>query len=74
MFGDERQTVSTMPLRTSPRLKVCCVVLATFSLRVRSCHWTRPSSLTTVTCLLVGVAGPDALLLETCLLATAFSA
>lgn len=42
-------TVMRRPPRTSPKLNVCCVVRAAFSLRLRSFHCTRPSSLTIVT-------------------------
>lgn len=44
-------TVKRAPPPMSVKLKLCCVVLATFSVVLRSPHFTRPSSLKTVTLL-----------------------
>lgn len=42
-------TVSAMPTRTKPKLKLCCVALAAFSPAESSLHGTKPSSLNAVT-------------------------
>ena len=52
-------TVMMTPTITTPRLKVCWVVRAAFSLVLRLPHLTRPSSFATVTCLRVDDAADE---------------
>ena len=52
---DLEHTVKAAPTSISPKLNVCCVVLAAFSLAVKSPQATLPSSLKAVTAFLLGL-------------------